>query len=61
MEVDSNLPLVFVDPVLVEQAFVQIVDNAVKYSPTASPITVAAKRNGSNVVLSVRDQGAGLT
>ena len=61
MEVDSNLPLVFVDPVLVEQAFVQIVDNAVKYSPTASPITVAAKRNGSHVELSVRDQGAGLT
>jgi two-component system sensor histidine kinase KdpD len=61
LDVDSNLPLVFVDPVLVEQAFVQIVDNAAKYSPSASPITVAAKRNGSNVVLSVRDQGAGLT
>jgi two-component system sensor histidine kinase KdpD len=61
LEVDSNLPLVYVDPVLVGQAFVQIVDNAAKYSPAASPITLAAKRNGSNVVLSVRDEGAGLT
>ncbi len=43
---DSNLPLIYVDAVLVEQAFVQIVDNAAKYSPTGSPIKVAAKRNG---------------
>jgi two-component system sensor histidine kinase KdpD len=55
------LPLIYVDAVLVEQAFVQIVDNAAKYSPAGSPITVAAKRNGSHVVLSVRDEGAGLT
>jgi two-component system sensor histidine kinase KdpD len=61
LDVESNLPLIYVDPVLVEQAFVQIVDNAAKYSPAGSPITVAAKRNGSHVELSVRDQGAGLT
>ena len=39
----------------------QIVDNAAKYSPAGSPITIAAKRNGRDVVLSVHDQGAGLT
>src|SRR5271165_177520 len=61
LDVDANLPLIYVDAVLVEQAFVQIVDNAAKYSPAGSPITVAAKRNGSHVVLSVRDAGAGLT
>jgi len=58
---DSNLPFIYVDPVLVEQAFVQIVDNAAKYSPSGSTITVMAKRNGRNVVLSVNDAGAGLT
>jgi len=47
--------------VLVEQAFGQIVDNAAKYSPPGSPITVAAKRNGRDIVLSVHDQGVGLT
>jgi two-component system sensor histidine kinase KdpD len=61
LDMDSNLPLIYVDPVLVEQAFVQIVDNAAKYSPAGSPITVAAKRNGRDVVLSVHDEGAGLT
>jgi two-component system, OmpR family, sensor histidine kinase KdpD len=61
LDMDSNLPLIYVDPVLVEQAFVQIVDNAAKYSPTGSPIAIAAKRNGHDVVLAVHDQGSGLT
>jgi len=61
LDMDSNLPFVYVDPVLVEQAFVQIVDNAAKYSSPGAPITVAAKRNGHDVVLSVHDEGAGLT
>ena len=58
---DSNLPLIYVDPVLVEQAFVQVVDNAAKYSPAGSTITVAAKRNGRDVIFAVEDSGAGLT
>ena len=61
LDMDSNLPFIYVDPVLVEQAFGQIVDNAAKYSPPGSPITVAAKRNGRDIVLSVRDRGVGLT
>jgi two-component system sensor histidine kinase KdpD len=61
LDLDADLPLVYVDPVLVEQAFVQILDNAAKYSPAGSPITVAAKRNGRDVVLSVEDRGSGLT
>ncbi len=58
---DSNLPLIYVDPVLVEQAFVQVVDNAAKYSPAGSTINVAAKRNGHDVIFAVEDSGAGLT
>jgi two-component system sensor histidine kinase KdpD len=58
---DSNLPLIYVDPVLVEQAFAQVVDNAAKYSPTGSTINIAAKRNGYDVIFAVEDEGAGLT
>jgi two-component system sensor histidine kinase KdpD len=61
LDMDTNLPLIYVDPILVEQAFVQIVDNAAKYSPAGSPITISAKRNGHDVILSVADRGAGLT
>jgi two-component system, OmpR family, sensor histidine kinase KdpD len=61
LDMDSNLPFIYVDPVLVQQAFVQIVDNAAKYSPAGSTINVSAKRNGHDVVFTVDDKGAGLT
>jgi two-component system sensor histidine kinase KdpD len=61
LDMDSNLPLIYVDAGLVEQAFVQVVDDAAKYSAPGTPITVAAKRNGHAVILSVSDDGAGLT
>jgi two-component system sensor histidine kinase KdpD len=61
LDMDSNLPFIYVDPVLVEQALVQIVDNAAKYSPAGSAIAVAARRNGQDMIFSVTDQGAGLT
>src|SRR6266446_5198854 len=61
LDMDSNLPFIYVDPVLVQQAFVQIVDNAAKYSPAGSAINVSAKRNGRDVVLAVNDRGSGLT
>jgi two-component system sensor histidine kinase KdpD len=61
LDLNSNLPIVHVDPAQVEQALVQIIDNAAKYSPAGSPIRVAAHGSGRTVVLSVHDCGAGLT
>jgi len=57
----ADLPLIHVDPVLVQQALVQIFDNAVKYSHSGSQITVAARARDGRMILSVNDQGAGLT
>ena len=61
LDVDSSLPFIYVDPVLIEQAFAQVVDNAAKYSPPGSTITVSAKLNGQGLVLAVSDAGVGLT
>jgi len=61
LHLDSDLPIVHVDPLQVEQALAQILDNAAKYSPGGAPIRVAAHADGATVVLSVQDQGAGLT
>jgi len=61
LDLNANLPIVHVDPGQVEQALVQILDNAAKYSALGSPIRVAARPNGQTVVLSVNDHGAGLT
>jgi len=40
---------------------VQIFDNAAKYSPAGSQISVAARARDGRMILSVSDQGSGLT
>jgi two-component system sensor histidine kinase KdpD len=57
----GDLPLVNVDPTLVEQALGQILDNAAKYSPAGSTIEVSASESDDAVVIAVRDHGIGLT
>ena len=61
VELQSGLPLIAADSELLVQAFKQLIDNALKYSPAASVITVAATHADGLVSLSVRDQGQGLT
>ena len=61
VDVAADVPLVRVDSILVEQAFGQLLDNAAKYSPTGSEIKISSRCEQDCVVLSVTDQGAGLT
>ena len=61
VDIDPKLPLVNVDPVLLEQAAGQLIENAVKYSPVGSDIAIAAYAEPGQVVLSVTDMGVGLT
>ncbi len=61
LNLPADLPLIHVDPVLVEQALVQLFDNAVKYSHARSQITVTARARDGRMILSVSDEGAGLT
>ena len=61
LNLPNDLPLIHVDPVLVQQALVQIFDNAVKYSAAGSQIAVAARARDGRMILSVSDEGAGLT
>jgi two-component system sensor histidine kinase KdpD len=57
----SDLPLIQVDPVLVEQALGQIIANAAKFSYTPSTIQIEAEVEGQQLIISVHDEGAGLT
>ncbi len=45
---------------LLEQAVVNLVDNAIKYSPAGSSVWVSAEVSGEEVVVSVRDEGCGI-
>jgi K+-sensing histidine kinase KdpD len=61
LDLQQDVPLIHVDSVLIEQAIGQILENAAKYSPAGTAIKVASRREVSSVVLSVSDQGSGLT
>jgi len=45
---------------LLEQALINLVDNAVKYSPEDTLVEVQARRDGSEVMIRVTDQGRGI-
>ena len=60
VQLSDELPLVRVDAVLIEQALGQILDNAGKYSPPESRITLNGWSDRDEIVLSVTDEGCGL-
>ncbi len=61
VDIEPDLPLIHIDPVLVQQALVQIFDNAAKYSAPDSTITISASAAEARMSISVSDQGSGLT
>jgi two-component system sensor histidine kinase KdpD len=59
-ELQSDLPMLDADDVLFEQVLFNLLDNASKYSPTGSLITIRAWQDGSRIILQVLDEGPGI-
>jgi two-component system sensor histidine kinase KdpD len=57
---DTKLPKVIVDAKRIRQVLDNLVDNAIKYSPAETEIVLAAKRAGSDLLISVTDKGPGI-
>jgi two-component system sensor histidine kinase KdpD len=60
IHLDSQLPLVFVDGLLLEQLFVNLLENAARYSPPHSTITIDASPVDKWLHIVVADNGPGL-
>jgi two-component system sensor histidine kinase KdpD len=60
LELDADLPLVRLDPILLRHVIANLLDNAAKFSPAGSSITVSGQRNFDGVTLSVADSGPGI-
>ncbi len=58
--VPPDLPLVSLDPVLVQQLFVNLLENAAKYTPPGSELEIRAAREGGTLVVDVADRGPGI-
>ena len=60
VRVPGNLPLLSIDLDRVASVLVQLLENAAKYSPAASPICITAEGNDGKVTVSVADRGPGI-
>jgi two-component system sensor histidine kinase KdpD len=58
--IPAELPLVPMDALLVEQVLVNLVENAVKYTPPGTPVRVSASRDDGSAKIEVADEGPGL-
>ena len=56
----KDLLLVNVDVRLVIQVFINLIDNAIKYTPEGSTIIISVTKNESKVIINVIDNGLGI-
>lgn len=60
VDIPPDLPLVYMDFVLVSQVLVNLVDNALRYSPVDRPVEICARIEGGHLRVGVADRGIGI-
>ena len=60
IKVPTSLPLVSVDPTLIGQVLINLLDNANRHSPIGQPIEVSADTDAQRVSVAVVDHGPGI-
>jgi two-component system sensor histidine kinase KdpD len=58
--IPAELPLIYVDDVLMEQVFVNLLENAANYTPQGTPVEIAAIKDETELVVFIRDVGPGI-
>ncbi len=59
-QITPELPLVPMDALLIEQVLVNLLDNALKYTPDGTPIDISAEVKENRLVMEVADRGPGI-
>ncbi len=59
-DIKKNLPPISVDPVLIGQVLVNVLENAAKYAPQHTDIRITTEVKKDDVLLSITDQGPGI-
>lgn len=59
-DIPDDLPLMAADRARIEQVMLNLVHNAIKFTPSAGRITVSARADQASVVVTVADTGVGI-
>ena len=60
LELSPELPMLELDAVLFEQVLFNLLDNAAKYAPPGTTISIRGRRDLGNVSLQILDEGSGI-
>ena len=60
LAIDEDLPPAGVDVGMMEQIFLNLLENALHYAPPGSEITISARRTGDMIEVRVSDHGPGI-
>lgn len=58
--IPPDLPPVKVDPILIGQVLVNLLENAIRYTPASSPISLSVRADHEYLYISIADRGAGI-
>lgn len=61
VQLPADLPLIFVDGLLLEQVFVNLLENAARYTPPDTHVWINAAIDGRSIRIAVADNGPGLS
>jgi two-component system sensor histidine kinase KdpD len=61
VDIPKDLPMVSVDPVLIEQLLANLLENALRYTPGGSAIEISGTTDESGVSVAVSDHGPGIS
>jgi len=60
VEIADNLPLVYMVREQIKQVLINLIDNAIKYTPAGGEVKVKVEHEGDKVYFSVKDNGMGI-
>ena len=60
MDISPQLPSLYVHSALLEQAIFNVVDNAIKFSPTGAPVQIHCYQVGEQILIDISDHGPGI-
>lgn len=60
IQIPGDLPLIPLDKVLIDEVLLNLIDNAVKFTPPESPIDITVNLEEDHIIVSIKDKGPGI-